>query len=313
MATPYDFPERWRPLIRRAESAFDGKVNDGIKEGFRLRRWDNKQLCAVYWGNGLLDCHCLEIAVSPTLGIGRFAYDKMVRWLEREIAATGRRGARHKGSDSWPTLGFDTEEQALEFLTRVELVRRGGAHPDSMCAGSDSLVPTQSDDRDETEAGPNGGEEAGRRTSAQALLAAFRAKTAEVPESTVAYRKAKQRIGQALLRRALMEIWGGRCGLTGLSACRLLRASHVKPWAESSDEERLNPANCLLLAPQVDAAFDVGLIAFDAAGRLLVSPDLRAEDSALLGFAVSTKLRLAPSSEQQQFLAWHRRQRFRAG
>ena len=66
---------------------------------------------------------------------------------------------------------------------------------------------------------------------------------------------------------ALMDFWGGRCPLTGITHPRLLRASHMKPWSACTDAaERLNVHNGLLLAAHLDAAFDAGLITF---GRLL--------------------------------------------
>ena len=287
MANILDYPEQWRPLIRRAESAFDGKLDGGIVNGCRIRRsgGGRPQLCTLYWGQ-LRAQHCLELAVSKDRALGRVSSERVARWIEQEIGETGRRGAKHKGTDSWPTLGFDMEEQAQEFLGRVQHVREGQLNPDA-------------------------NERSSRESSAQVLLAAYRDAISGVPDSTVAHRKTKQRVGQALLRRALMEIWGGRCGVTGLTVRRLLRCSHIKPWAEASDEERLNPENCLLLAPHLDAAFDAGFISFNDDGAPLVSTELHPEDMACLGLAVPAMLRIAPSAEQQDFLGWHRLHRLR--
>ncbi|NYT27659.1 MAG: HNH endonuclease [Candidatus Thiodubiliella endoseptemdiera] len=43
---------------------------------------------------------------------------------------------------------------------------------------------------------------------------------------------------------------------------RLLTAGHIKPWSHSSNEEKLNPKNGILLSPLFDKLFDmrVGLI-----------------------------------------------------
>jgi predicted restriction endonuclease len=51
-----------------------------------------------------------------------------------------------------------------------------------------------------------------------------------------------------------------------------LRASHSKPWRDSSNEERLDGENGLLLTPSIDHLFDRGFISFRSDGRLLVSP-----------------------------------------
>lgn len=59
-----------------------------------------------------------------------------------------------------------------------------------------------------------------------------------------------QRVGQDIFRQGLMECWESRCAITGLAIPELLRASHIKPWADcATDAERLDVYNGLLLAP----------------------------------------------------------------
>jgi hypothetical protein len=79
-----------------------------------------------------------------------------------------------------------------------------------------------------------------------APLTRFRAKTAGLPERTEAERLVIQCIGQDIFRDALMDYWGGRCPLTGITEPALLRASHIVPWAECGDEQRLDVHNGLL-------------------------------------------------------------------
>ncbi|MGN6102465.1 MAG: HNH endonuclease [Devosia sp.] len=108
-----------------------------------------------------------------------------------------------------------------------------------------------------------------------APLEIFRAKTRELPRSTDAERLVVQRVGQDIFREALMDYWGGRCPLTGISDPALLRASHIVPWAEcDSDAHRLDVHNGLLLSALWDAAFDRGLISFTDAGEAMFSPAL---------------------------------------
>jgi putative restriction endonuclease len=95
----------------------------------------------------------------------------------------------------------------------------------------------------------------------------------------------RQRVGQSVFRDALLDYWEGRCAVTGLAVPQLLRASHAKPWAESTDDERLDVHNGLLLAVHLDALFDAGLISFTDEGHPLVSPALTAEALAALGLA----------------------------
>ena len=51
-----------------------------------------------------------------------------------------------------------------------------------------------------------------------------------------------------------------------------LRASHSKPWRDSSNEERLDAENGLLLTPTIDHLYDRGFISFEYSGDLIVSP-----------------------------------------
>ena len=86
----------------------------------------------------------------------------------------------------------------------------------------------------------------------------------------------KQRRGQEYFRDAVINNCGGRCVLTGLTVRELLIASHILPWG-THPEHRLNVRNGLSLSRLHDAAFDRGLIAFDAKLRLVLSPRLKAE------------------------------------
>jgi hypothetical protein len=81
------------------------------------------------------------------------------------------------------------------------------------------------------------------------------------------------RRGQGLFRRRLELIESG-CRLTGVSDRAHLRASHIKPWRDSTNQERLDGNNGLLLAPHADHLFDRGFISFEDNGKLLVSPQL---------------------------------------
>lgn len=138
-------------------------------------------------------------------------------------------------------------------------------------------------------------------------LKVFEAKILNLPRTTEIERLVVQRIGQGVFREALMLYWDGRCAVTGLSHARLLRASHIVPWAKCEDDgERLNVMNGLLLAPHLDAAFDAGLISFQDDGAIVISPKLTAADQALLGLSAAMKLATL-SVEHVPRLAWHRK------
>ena len=121
------------------------------------------------------------------------------------------------------------------------------------------------------------------RTLPDALHRAFEDETANLPRVTEAERLVVQRVGQDIFRRGLFEYWDGRCAITGLAVPALLRASHIKPWADcATDAERLDIFNGLLLAPHLDAAFDAGFITIAQDGTVLVSNALSPEARSVL-------------------------------
>ncbi len=120
-----------------------------------------------------------------------------------------------------------------------------------------------------------------------------------------------QRVGQDVFREALQEYWDRRCAVTGLSLPPLLRASHSKPWAEASDEERLDVHNGFLLAVHLDALFDKGLITFLDDGALLVSGQVSAEDRDLLRLQPGIQRLRWVADGHRPYLAYHRDALFR--
>ena len=149
------------------------------------------------------------------------------------------------------------------------------------------------------------------RTLPDALLQAFRNETANLPRTTGAERLVVQRVGQDVFRRGLFEYWDGRCAITGLAVPELLRASHIKPWSHcSTDEERLDVFNGLLLASHLDAAFDAGFITITEDGGVLVSNTLPIEACSLLGLDGSLRVQ-GLHRAHERYLPSHRVKIFR--
>lgn len=84
-----------------------------------------------------------------------------------------------------------------------------------------------------------------------------------------------------------MDYWGNSCPMTGITEPELLRASHIVPWTDSTDEQRLDVYNGLLLSALWDAAFDRGLISFADDGKVLVSPRLSKATQVTLGVSAA--------------------------
>jgi hypothetical protein len=118
----------------------------------------------------------------------------------------------------------------------------------------------------------------------------FRARTASLPRNTEAERTVIQRIGQDIFRDALIDYWNGRCPMTGIIERALLRASHIKPWANCTDAERLDVHNGLLLSALWDAAFDRGLVSFADDGSVLVNARLGERERTALGIGKAVPL-----------------------
>ena len=148
------------------------------------------------------------------------------------------------------------------------------------------------------------------RTLPDALLHAFETETENLPRSTEAERMVVQRVGQDIFRRGLLEYWDGRCAITGLDVPELLRASHIKPWADcDTDAERLDVFNGLLLAPHLDAAFDAGFITVGEDGVVIVSDALTADARSVLGLQNRPKVR-GLHRAHEGYLTWHRANAF---
>jgi hypothetical protein len=113
---------------------------------------------------------------------------------------------------------------------------------------------------------------------------------AGIPETT---RQAliNARIGQGGFRRRMLALWESRCSVTGCDIDEVLVASHAKAWKDSSNEERLDEYNGLLLSASLDRLFDRGLISFSDDRALLVKSGISGEALAKLGLSHDSALR----------------------
>lgn len=68
------------------------------------------------------------------------------------------------------------------------------------------------------------------------------------------------------------------CCLCNVNDKNFLVASHIKPWAKSNSEEKLDVNNGLLLCPNHDKLFDGGWISFNDDGHILISDELKSND-----------------------------------
>ena len=113
----------------------------------------------------------------------------------------------------------------------------------------------------------------------------------------------KSRIGQGIFRKGLIEYWHG-CAISQCPLTWMLIASHIKPWRDADNQERLGPYNGLLLLPNYDKLFDLGYISFNSKGKIMYSRLLDKFDRETIG--LTNNLHLVKLEEQHlKYLKYH--------
>ena len=116
----------------------------------------------------------------------------------------------------------------------------------------------------------------------------------------------RARRGQGIFKQRVMSI-ERICRITGVSNINHLVASHCKPWRDSTNDERLNGENGLLLTPSVDHLFDRGFIGFDDSGDLILSPVAHRPSLQRMGVETQRVVNVGGfTAGQHHFLDFHR-------
>lgn len=114
------------------------------------------------------------------------------------------------------------------------------------------------------------------------------------------------RVGQGRFKDAV-RARESFCRVTGVSNGNHLIGSHIKPWRHSSNDERLDGENGLLLTPSIDHLFDRGHISFKNNGELLISPSADRGSLTKMGVRNEGLVIVRPFSQRQQLnLEYHR-------
>jgi putative restriction endonuclease len=164
-----------------------------------------------------------------------------------------------------------------------------GAEVELIARSSDAVIPVSADDLDSWE-----------RKLEQGV-----ADDTAIPETDrLAIIRARK--GQGLFKERVGQI-ESRCRITGVENPAHLVASHCKPWRDSTNEERLNGENGLLLTPSIDHLFDRGFIGFENNGKLIISPVAHGPSLQRMGIDVTGIVNVGGfTSGQRQFLDFHR-------
>ena len=104
----------------------------------------------------------------------------------------------------------------------------------------------------------------------------------------------------------LIKKYNSQCVMTGIDNRKLLIASHIKPWSISTNAERIDVNNGLLLCANMDKLFDSGLITFENDGRLHISSFLGKENEHRLHIEPNMSFDLKTTTEMNNYLEYHR-------
>jgi len=128
-------------------------------------------------------------------------------------------------------------------------------------------------------------------------------------KKTVIEQLIQARLGQGKFKTSVAKI-EDRCRVTGLSDKRFLVASHIKPWKDSDNFERLDGHNGFLLSPHIDKLFDNGYISFDDNGSILISTK-KILPALKIWRIDRNKSAGAFTKRQKEYLAYHRNNIFK--
>lgn len=136
-----------------------------------------------------------------------------------------------------------------------------------------------------------------------------RKRTFKIPNETERSGLVTSRVGQGYYRQQIIEKWGGCCPVTKSTLLRILISSHIVPWSECNDEERLDVENGILLSPNIDSLFDKNYISFEDTGEIIYSENLSKNDLIQLG--IPEKIKISVSEGMKKYLKIHREKMIR--
>ncbi|MEO6305602.1 MAG: HNH endonuclease signature motif containing protein [Bacteroidia bacterium] len=113
----------------------------------------------------------------------------------------------------------------------------------------------------------------------------------KIPNITERQGLVTSRVGQGAYRKRIIHRWEYQCAVTGFDKPNLLIASHIVPWAEANDHERLDVHNGILLSPTYDALFDRHLISFEDNGKIILSSSIKSNDFQKIGVTGSETIK----------------------
>ena len=122
-------------------------------------------------------------------------------------------------------------------------------------------------------------------------------------KKTKEYRQARE--GQGKYREALLQECP-MCAITGITEEALLIASHIKPWAVSNEQEKLDSKNGFILSPLYDKLFDRGFITFTPDRRVKITNWLSEYNRKRIGIKDNQQIPILPVDDARiVYLQYH--------
>lgn len=117
----------------------------------------------------------------------------------------------------------------------------------------------------------------------------------------------KIRLGQSKFRKDLLSSKRNECVFTKISDPKLLLAGHIKPWSISTNKERLDINNGILLTPTFDKLFDNFLISFDKNGKVIFSQKINQKiwKNLFPKFEEIKDIKITITDENKKYLDFH--------
>lgn len=128
---------------------------------------------------------------------------------------------------------------------------------------------------------------------------------ANVPNATERQGLVTSRVGQGAYRKSILHRWEFKCAVSGFADARVLIASHIVPWKNATDVERLDVDNGILLSPDYDALFDRHIISFENSGKIILPGNLTNRELEVLGISGKEKIQ-SLSEGNKKYLEAHR-------
>lgn len=213
------------------------------KEPFKAWEYDGKAPWAypvLSMTKAALERHWTSEDFEDLLAMSRTLPEVRKPWVSDELAAQRRQWAALFGSTN------PDEDSVDEQLGNDERNRGGGGGAGDVHVSPRELL----------------------EDNAAHLIEDLIALERDVPDITERAYLAKARIGQGRFRADVIDGWGHGevCVITGTAVPEMLVASHIKPWRKSSNGERLDWMNGLLLVANADRLFDRHLLSFSRRG-----------------------------------------------